>query len=237
MPTEYTYLIIDVLTIAIPFAFSFHAKIRFNHEWKYYFPANLLIALLFVIWDAYYTHLGVWGFNPNYCTGLKIIGLPIEEILFFICIPYSSIFTYHCIKSYFKNIRSLKQTTVATLLFIVSLIIGIASLRSLYTGVTLIAASLLSLYVIHNKTTTWKWHFFLAYLIILLPFFIVNGILTGSMINEPIVWYNNSHNLNIRMGTIPVEDLFYGLLLLLLNTVLYEFFKQRSEKKNIGLPV
>lgn len=237
MPSSYTYLVIDLLTIAIPFAFSFHPKIKFVNEWKYYFPANILTTLLFITWDALYTRIGVWGFNYNYCTGIKFIGLPIEEILFFICIPYSSIFTYHCIKMYFKKLPSGKQTSITTFLFVITFLIGAASFRSLYTGVTLIAASILSLYTIHNKNSTWKWHFFLSFLIILLPFFVVNGILTGSVISEPVVWYNNSHNLNIRMGTIPVEDLFYGLLLLLLNTVIYEYFKGRSERKNTGVPV
>lgn len=237
MPRAYTYLIIDLLTIVVPFAFSFHPKIKFANEWKYYFPANLLIALLFIAWDALYTHIGVWGFNSDYCTGIKFIGLPIEEILFFICIPYSSIFTYHCIKLHFKKLPIVNQTFISTLLFAGTLLIGIISFRSLYTGVTLVAASILSLYIIHNKNSTWKWHFFFSFLIILLPFFMVNGILTGSFINEPIVWYNNSHNLNIRMGTIPVEDIFYGLLLLLLNTFLYEHFKRRSERKDISVPI
>ena len=66
-------------------------------------------------------------------------------------------------------------------------------------------------------------HFFIAYLVIyLFPFIIVNGILTGSGINEPVVWYNNLENLDIRIFTIPVEDFVYGLLLYLMNVTVYE---------------
>ncbi|MED5256365.1 MAG: lycopene cyclase domain-containing protein, partial [Candidatus Neomarinimicrobiota bacterium] len=58
--------------------------------------------------------------------------------------------------------------------------------------------------------------FFVSYIFILIPFFIINGILTGSFILDEIVWYNDNYNLGIRIGTIPFEDIFYGFSLLFL---------------------
>ena len=57
--------------------------------------------------------------------------------------------------------------------------------------------------------------FLVSYTFILIPFFIINGILTGSFIVDQIVWYNNDHNMGIRIGTIPFEDIFYGMTLFL----------------------
>ena len=61
-----------------------------------------------------------------------------------------------------------------------------------------------------------------------LLFFIVNGILTGTGQESPIVWYNNQENLGIRMLTIPVEDTFYGFELVVLNLFFYERLKGRK---------
>ena len=54
----------------------------------------------------------------------------------------------------------------------------------------------------------------------------MNGILTGSGIEEQVVWYNDSENLGKRLGTIPVEDILYGMTLILLNYYLTELFRK-----------
>ena len=69
--------------------------------------------------------------------------------------------------------------------------------------------------------------FFITFLIILIPFSIVNGILTGSFIDEPVVSYNNEENLGIRLGTIPIEDIGYAFTMILMSLVLIK----KIEKK------
>jgi lycopene cyclase domain-containing protein len=70
-------------------------------------------------------------------------------------------------------------------------------------------------------------HFFLTFLVMLIPFFIVNGVLTGSWIENQVVWYNNAENLGIRMGTIPVEDSIYAYSMILMSLFFFELLSSR----------
>lgn len=99
---QITYLLIDFFTIVICFIFSFHPKIKFYRHFGAFFLSSLLVGSVFVIWDAWFTKLGVWWFNDRYLLGLRFIGLPLEELLFFICIPFSCIFTYYCLTKFFS---------------------------------------------------------------------------------------------------------------------------------------
>jgi lycopene cyclase domain-containing protein len=56
-------------------------------------------------------------------------------------------------------------------------------------------------------------------------------VLTGSFIENEVVWYNNAENLNIRMFTIPVEDTIYALSMLLTVFVLLEHFEAKKLDK------
>jgi lycopene cyclase domain-containing protein len=64
----------------------------------------------------------------------------------------------------------------------------------------------------------------------LIPFFIVNGVLTGSWIDNQVVWYNDAENLGIRMGTIPVEDSIYAYSMILMNLYYFEYLCSRFKK-------
>lgn len=225
------YLWIDIASISIPFLFSFHPRIRFVRVWPALWPAMVITATLFLLWDAYFAHWGVWGFNRSYLSGLFFGPLPIEEVLFFICIPYACLFTYFCIKLFLSaEYTSTKHSWARALsggLLVLLLISGLLNLERLYTSWTSLLTAGLLLFNLVTKDTRWLVPFYLSFIVILIPFFIVNGILTGTGIENPVVWYDNNQNLGIRIGTIPVEDICYALLLLLLNTTLFEMFLRK----------
>lgn len=226
---QYTYLLVNFFTIIIPFLFSFHPKLRFDKTWGAFFPAVLITGLIFVLWDMYFTRLGVWGFNERYLIGLEIGNLPIEEILFFFCIPYACVYTFHCLDLFMGKVGDSKMQKIITL-FLVSgmLLFGLLNLNKIYTATTFISFSLVLLFAEFILKINWLTRFYVVYAVLLIPFFIVNGVLTGSWIEEEVVWYNSAEFMNFRIGTIPVEDAFYGAMLILVNLMIYRYLLSRK---------
>ena len=89
--------------LSIPLACSFDRKVRFVRFWPALFPAIGVMMLLFIPWDIAFTEQGIWGFNPDYLSGIWVAGIPLEEWLFFLCIPYACLFTYESLKHYIPN--------------------------------------------------------------------------------------------------------------------------------------
>lgn len=234
MPANYTYLLIDLGAILVPLAFSFHKKIQLHKQWRALWSAITITALLFITWDMYYTARGVWGFNERYITGLKIHNLPIEEILFFVCIPYSSLFTYYCFQNFRLNAAFFHSSRIPVILSVALLLTAIIFYDRLYTCPTFIALAIVTVFTALIKRAVWLADFYLMFLVILIPFFIVNGLLTGSGLSEPVVWYNDNENMRIRLLTIPLEDIFYGMLLLLVNTLFFEQFREKPVYENVA---
>lgn len=229
---NWLYVFINLGAISIPFFAGFDKRLRFYRQWRFLFPAMLLTMVVFIPWDMLKTYLGVWGFNPRYLLGYYIGNLPVEEWLFFIAIPYACLFTYHSMNYLVKKDYLGKYADRITFaLAIVLLLIGLMNTGRLYTSVTFISTGGFLLFHYYFIRAGYMGRFYLMYLVTLIPFFIVNGLLTGSFIPEEVVFYDNTQNLGIRLGTIPVEDMVYGLLMLLMNVSWFEFFRIRFKSQ------
>jgi lycopene cyclase domain-containing protein len=222
------YFLIDACTLIVPLLFSFHPKIRFYSSWKSFFTGSMLVAIFFIGWDIAFTHAAVWRFNPRYVTGVYLVNLPIEEVLFFICIPFSCVFTYYSLEKFFDlswTPRAEKQFCV--LFSGALLILGSIFTDKAYTAITLLSTALVIVFLTFMVHVAWLGKAVSTYGILLVPFLLVNGILTGAGLQEPVVLYNNQENLGIRLWTIPIEDVLYGLELFLLNVFAYESIRKK----------
>jgi len=224
---KWLYLSLIIFTVLVPFVRSFEPRIAFYKKWKAFFPAVAIIGLAFILWDIKFTEMGVWGFNPTYLSGLYISNLPIEECLFFLVIPYSSMFVYEVFEYFFKkDLPERINKTLAIALGLINLAVAFQFSDQAYTFYSQLINGLVLILIALTRPKILK-GFWRMFAVILIGFFIVNGILTGSFIEGEVVWYSSAEIIGVRLGTIPVEDVFYGMSLILLNLFLYKVFKQR----------
>src|SRR5690606_34873124 len=125
-----------------------------------------------------------------------------------------------------KNPLDKSHQLITHFLLTFSIVVFVMNYNKWYTASTF---GLLALYLLfHLYRKTYLGRHYLSYAITLVFFFIVNGILTGSFIEEPVVWYNDAENLGIRMGTIPFEDAFYGFLLIAGIIDWFDYFRKKK---------
>lgn len=229
IPDRYLYLAINMGVVIVPIVFSFHPKLQFIKTWKAFLPALFLSAAIFIVWDSIFTHLGVWSFNNRYVLGIYWAELPIEEWLFFICIPYACMFTHFCLHKIKWQLPYRLVNTIRVLLITALLLLSVYAHEKLYTAITFfLAAVLLISYPYLVQNTRKLGEFLISYTVLIIPFLITNGLLTGTGLEEAVVKYNPLHILNIRVFTIPCEDFIYGLMLILINIMLFEKFNQQT---------
>jgi lycopene cyclase domain-containing protein len=211
-----------LLSLAGPLALSFDKKVAFYKKWKRLFTAMILPAVFYIVWDMVFTKQGVWSFNENYITGIKLYNLPIEEVMFFFVVPYCCVFIYECVRCYFPKIqRTAMGNGILNFIGIVLLVMAMFNHDKAYTFFTFFFNGIFIFILASSKKRFQSFNtnaFLVSYLIILIPFLIINGLLTAI----PVVLYNDHENLATRIYTIPVEDVFYGMLLVMMNVVGYE---------------
>lgn len=220
------YLLINFFTVFFPVILSFDKRVQFVKSWRYIFPGLLISGLLFLFWDHLFTVFGVWSFNSDYIQGLYILDLPLEEILFFITVPFACIFIYECLNCYVKpDILKSVSVYITYALIILSAVLLFKFYDRVYTLITfglLLAILFFAQFILKVDYLS---RFYLAYMVSLLPFYIVNGLLTSI----PVVMYNDAENMAFRVGTIPFEDHFYSMAMLLLNIMFFEYFRKRDK--------
>ena len=223
-----TYLLIDFFTVIVCFIASFDRRIQFYKHFKAFILACTVVASVFIAWDIWFTKVGVWWFNLDYTTGLTLGGLPIEEWLFFYCIPFSCVFTYYCIDKFFD--WSWASAFNNLIVFISVIVCGVVALLypdRLYTFVTALITIATLIYLHFVVKVEWIGQASLTFSVLVLGFFPVNGILTGTGLSSPIVNYNPDEFLGIRMITIPIEDAVYGYSQFLLTIYFFKIFQKK----------
>lgn len=231
MNNHYTYFLILAGSLAGPLVLSFDKKVAFYKKWKYVFTAMLLPAIFYIVWDGYFAGEHIWFFNSTYIIAEpSIYNLPIEEILFFFVVPYCCTFVYECVCTYFPALQTNKKAdTILWVIGFAVIMFAFFNLKLRYTAYTGFFLGIFIFIILAFRKYFASFNsaaFLVAYTLILIPYFVVNGLLTAI----PVITYNDTENLAIRIYTIPIEDAFYGMLLVMINIVGYEKMLKRTPK-------
>ena len=183
-----------------------------------------IISTLFIVWDALAAARGDWAFNHKYIIGFSLLGLPIEEILFFITVPYSCIFLYETFRTYFKEKSVYYSQNLYGILAVLSFATAIIFRDKAYTATIFIMTGTLFTTARFCFRSIFSSSLYWLYIIICtLLFAVFNHFLTSL----PVVTYSPQAITGLRAGTIPIEDFFYNFSLLSFYLIIYLFAGER----------
>jgi lycopene cyclase domain-containing protein len=98
---NWEYLLVLLLCVSLPLGFFlFHPRIKLRENWKILLISLTVSVIPFLIWDYFATLYGHWQFNPDFILGIYLANLPMEEVLFFLAIPFCCHFVWWIITNY-----------------------------------------------------------------------------------------------------------------------------------------
>jgi lycopene cyclase domain-containing protein len=222
--SSFTYLAIDLLIIIGPVLYSRDKRLSYYR----YYPAvglsTLVVGALYIAWDIVVTAWGEWSFNRRYVTGINVWNLPLEEVLFFVTVPYSCLFIYEAVLYYSKSAACRIQSMTFLLFAGILTVMGLVFSHQGYTMKALLSSGLfLICAVVANRNLIADRRYWLWLAICYVPFLVINSVLTAL----PVVQYNPEAIWGHRFVTIPLEDFFYNFSMLSFYLWFYLFFKNR----------
>ncbi len=222
------YLYLNLAIIAFPLIFSFERRIKFYTKIKPLASALFLVGIFYIAWDVFATYRGHWSFNPTYVNQTEFLGLPLEEILFFVTVPYSCLFVYASVVHFLgdKELFAAKKWIPAVIATLVGLsAFGFHNKEYTFLAILSVVLSILfaSLVNVHLFSSRAYWIYILLTLML---FLIFNYILTS----YPVVQYSPNAITAFRVFTIPIEDFLFNFSMLTNYLTVYLWASKRLKR-------
>ena len=74
-------------------------RTRVLARWRRLLLSLAPVVVVFALWDAYAVAAGHWTFDPERTTGVRIATLPLEEVLFFVVVPFAAVLTLEAVRA------------------------------------------------------------------------------------------------------------------------------------------
>jgi lycopene cyclase domain-containing protein len=222
-----TYLLLNVFILAAPLSLIFDKRTAYYRRMPALAFALAVVSSSYLIWDVVVTARGEWSFNQSYLTGLQVLNIPIEEMLFFVTVPFSCLFLYEVVLYAAKDTTFNLPDFAVWGAVIVLAVCGIALRPQGYTSKALLScAFFLSAALVLDRPLLNSRRYWLWLAVCYIPFLIINSVLTAL----PVVEYNPAAIFGVRIFTIPIEDFFYNYAMLSFYLLFYRRRRERSER-------
>lgn len=219
-----TYLLIDLAIILGPLLYTRHPRVAYYRNFRALGISILVVGSAYIGWDMLVTQWGEWSFNPRYISGIKVFNLPLEEILFFITVPYACLFIYEAVLATRRKGGCSLPIGLVTAAVVILVAGSFAYSNQGYTSKALAScAAFLVVALWLDRPLLESRQYWLWLGICLVPFLIANSVLTAL----PVVQYNPEAIWGVRFITIPLEDFFYNYSLLSFYLLVYRWAKRK----------
>jgi lycopene cyclase domain-containing protein len=88
------YLLVLAACVAVTLPLELALGVRVYRRPRLVLATVLPVVAVFAAWDLIATARGHWSFAEEYVIGIWLLGLPVEEWLFFIVVPLCALLTY-----------------------------------------------------------------------------------------------------------------------------------------------
>ncbi len=194
-------------------------------ELKYMLPAVIFTTAILAMINTRLAELQIFVYNPVYLTGTNLISYPIEEWLFLPVVSLLSVAAYIFVKKRLTNFEKPNLFLIVSLVLLV--IFGLITWFSRHKLYPFSIFMLLTIYfgytIFRNRFKHYLTSFYLGFAIALVPFFI----LKATLFTLPVIIPDTNFMLGFSLLNMPVEEFAYFFLLLLINTTIYEYLRER----------
>jgi lycopene cyclase domain-containing protein len=92
-----TYLVLMAACVVVTLPLELVLKAGVYRRPRRWLAALVPVFLVFNLWDWVAIHRGHWTYSPRYTTGIHLVGLPLEELVFFLVVPTCALLTYQAV--------------------------------------------------------------------------------------------------------------------------------------------
>ena len=218
-----TYLLLNLFIIAVPAWYTPDKRTAYYRCLPALAFSIAVVSTCYLLWDILVTARGEWSFNSKYLTGVQILNIPLEEVLFFITVPYSCLFIYEVVLYATKRSEFRLPASIIIAVILALIAASFAFYLQGYTAKALAScAFFLVIAFLFDRPLIQSKQYWLWLAICYVPFLIINTVLTAL----PVVEYHSKAIWGLRVGTIPLEDFFYNYAMLSFYLLVYRIGKE-----------